>query len=51
VKSPILMITTESERSNVIAAIQAGANNYLAKPFTNEDFVAKFQQVVGVQAG
>jgi two-component system, chemotaxis family, chemotaxis protein CheY len=36
VNTPILMVTTESERSNVVKAIQAGANNYLVKPFTGE---------------
>jgi two-component system chemotaxis response regulator CheY len=32
--TPIIMITTEAERSRVIAAIQAGCNDYLVKPFT-----------------
>ncbi len=38
IKTPILMVTTESERANVISAVQAGANNYLVKPFTSESF-------------
>jgi two-component system chemotaxis response regulator CheY len=50
IKSAVMMITTESERANVIQAIQAGANNYLAKPFTKEDFQAKFNQMLGVPA-
>lgn len=50
IKTAILMITTESERSNVITAIQAGANNYLAKPFTSDDFAVKFKQVTSVPA-
>jgi len=32
--SPIIMVTTESERSRVVEAIKAGVNNYLVKPFT-----------------
>ncbi len=31
---PIVMITTEAERSQVIEAVQAGASDYLIKPFT-----------------
>jgi two-component system chemotaxis response regulator CheY len=30
---PIVMITTETERSHVVEAIQAGINDYLVKPF------------------
>ncbi len=33
-KTPIIMVTTEAERSRVIQAIQAGINNYVVKPFT-----------------
>ena len=44
--TPILMVTTEGERANVIAAIQAGANNYLVKPFTGEDIRDKISQMI-----
>jgi two-component system, chemotaxis family, chemotaxis protein CheY len=33
---PIVMITTEGEKSRVIQAIQAGVTDYLVKPFTAE---------------
>ena len=33
---PIVMITTEAEKTAVITAIKAGANNYIVKPFTPE---------------
>lgn len=33
---PVIMITTEAEKANVITAIKAGANNYIVKPFTPE---------------
>jgi len=46
--TPILMVTTEGERANVVAAIQAGANNYLAKPFTGESLREKIEQLVPV---
>jgi two-component system chemotaxis response regulator CheY len=46
IKTPIIMVTTEAERSNIIRAIQAGANNYLTKPFSKQDFQAKIQQTI-----
>jgi two-component system chemotaxis response regulator CheY len=33
---PVVMVTTEAEKSNVVTAIKAGANNYIVKPFTPE---------------
>ena len=33
---PIMMVTTESEMSQVAKALEAGANEYLMKPFTKE---------------
>lgn len=50
IKSPIMMVTTEGEKTNVITAIQAGANNYLVKPFTPEDFAQKFNQMLAATA-
>jgi two-component system chemotaxis response regulator CheY len=32
--TPLIMVTTEAERSRVIDAIRAGVNNYVVKPFT-----------------
>ncbi|MCU0688161.1 MAG: response regulator [Phycisphaerales bacterium] len=32
--TPLIMVTTESEKSRVIEAIKAGVNNYVIKPFT-----------------
>ena len=32
--TPIIMVTTESERARVVEAIKAGVNNYVVKPFT-----------------
>jgi two-component system chemotaxis response regulator CheY len=44
-KTPIMMVTTEGEKTNVVKAVQAGANNYLVKPFTPEDFATKIAQM------
>ncbi len=38
---PFMMLTAESERKKVEAAIQAGVSNYLVKPFTAETLLAK----------
>jgi len=49
-KTPICMVTSEAEKANVVAAIQAGANNYLVKPFTAEGFQEKLQQLLAIGA-
>lgn len=43
---PIMMVTTESERENIIKAIRAGAMNYLVKPFTIEELMQKILECV-----
>ncbi len=40
-KIPLLMVTTEAEKSRVITAIKAGVNNYVVKPFTAETLSEK----------
>lgn len=37
----ILMVTSETERDQVIRALDAGANEYLMKPFNKDVLVAK----------
>ncbi len=31
---PIIMVTTEGGKAEVITALKAGVNNYIVKPFT-----------------
>ena len=38
---PIVMITTEAEKSRVVEAVEAGVTDYLVKPFTTEMLVNK----------
>ena len=45
-KVPVIMCTTEAEKSRVIQAIQAGANNYVVKPFTGEALAEKIKQTM-----
>jgi two-component system chemotaxis response regulator CheY len=45
---PVTMVTTESERVRVIDAIKSGAKNYVTKPFTQEQLIAKIQESLGM---
>ncbi len=38
---PVMMVTTQGQRSNIVAAIRAGAANYLTKPFTVTELETK----------
>jgi len=38
---PVMMVTTESQKTSIIAAVRAGANNYLTKPFTVQELESK----------
>lgn len=49
-KVPIIMITTEAEKSRVVQAIQAGVTDYLVKPFTPETLRAKLDKHVAMTA-
>lgn len=37
----VIMVTTETERDQMVAALEAGANEYIMKPFTKEVLVNK----------
>jgi two-component system chemotaxis response regulator CheY len=45
--TPFIMVTAESKTENVIAAKQAGVNNYIVKPFNAETLKSKLQAVIG----
>ena len=44
---PFIMITAESKTENVVAAKQAGVNNYIVKPFNAETLKTKMTAVLG----
>ena len=46
-KVPFIMVTAESKTENVIAAKQAGVNNYIVKPFSAETLKGKLTSVIG----
>ena len=37
----VMMVTTETEATQMVSALDAGANEYLMKPFTREALVEK----------
>lgn len=45
--TPFIMVTAESKTENVIAAKQAGVNNYIVKPFNAETLKGKMEAVLG----
>lgn len=45
---PVMMLTTESEGARVMGFIQAGAANYLMKPFSDMDLAAKIASCLGL---
>ena len=45
-KTPLVMVTTEAEKTRVVDAIKAGVNNYVIKPFTPEMLTEKLQQTL-----
>ena len=46
---PFIMITAESKTENVIAAKQAGVNNYIVKPFNAQTLKSKIEAVFADQ--
>ncbi|OPX19563.1 MAG: hypothetical protein BZ151_08445 [Desulfobacca sp. 4484_104] len=42
---PVLMVTAEGMKESVIAAVKAGVDNYVVKPFTAETLSEKLEQV------
>jgi two-component system, chemotaxis family, chemotaxis protein CheY len=44
---PILMVTTEGAKDDVIEALTRGATSYIVKPFTPETLNTKLKEVLG----
>lgn len=44
---PVIMVTTEADRHHVLAAVKAGANNYVVKPFEAATIREKVEAVLG----
>jgi two-component system chemotaxis response regulator CheY len=46
---PIIMVTTEGGKAEVVTALKAGVNNYIVKPFTPQVLKEKLAAVFGVE--
>lgn len=46
---PIIMVTTEGGKTEVITALKAGVNNYIVKPFTPQVLKEKLAAVLGTE--
>lgn len=46
-KLPFIMVTAESKTENIIAAKQAGVDNYIVKPFSAQTLKTKMASVLG----
>ncbi len=45
-KLPVLMLTAEAKREQIIEAAQAGVNGYIIKPFTAETLKEKLDKIL-----
>lgn len=44
-ETPVLFVTAEAQKENIIQAVQAGASNYIVKPFTAEVLKEKMEKI------
>ena len=42
---PVLMVTAEAQKENIVEAVQAGVSNYIVKPFTAEIMQEKMAKI------
>ncbi len=42
---PVLMVTAEAQKENIVEAVKAGVNNYVVKPFTPETMKEKIDKI------
>ncbi|MVW70020.1 MULTISPECIES: chemotaxis response regulator CheY [unclassified Bordetella] len=49
-KLPVLMVTAEAKKENIVAAAQAGANGYVVKPFTAAVLEEKLSKIFSKMA-
>ena len=44
-KMPVLMVTAEADKENILAAAKAGVNDYVIKPFTAQTLADKIKKI------
>ncbi|MDR2401779.1 MAG: response regulator [Deferribacteraceae bacterium] len=47
-ETPILMITTEAAKEDILTALRSGVNNYVVKPFTPDTLQEKVFKLLGL---
>lgn len=45
---PILMVTTEAAKEDILTALRSGVNNYVVKPFTPDTLKEKVYKLLGL---
>ncbi|WP_374360068.1 response regulator [Pseudoduganella danionis] len=45
-KMPVLIVTAEGKRDNILSVAQAGADGYIVKPFTSATLKDKIEKIV-----
>jgi two-component system chemotaxis response regulator CheY len=48
-KLPVLMVTAEAKREQIVEAAQAGVNGYVVKPFTAQTLKEKIDKILASQ--
>ena len=48
---PILLLTAKSEVDDKVEGLDAGANDYLAKPFHSKELLARIRAIIRTQTG
>ena len=44
---PVMMVTTEGQKENIVMAVKAGASHYMTKPFAMEDLIKRILECMG----
>lgn len=50
-KLPVLMLTAEAKRQQIVEAVQAGVDGYVIKPFTAVTLKEKIDKILAARAG
>jgi DNA-binding response OmpR family regulator len=46
-KTPVIMLTAKAQRTDVIAGLKTGANDYVVKPYKFAELLAKVKNLIG----
>jgi two-component system, chemotaxis family, chemotaxis protein CheY len=49
-KLPVLLVTAEAKREQIVEAAQAGVNGYVVKPFTAQTLKEKIEKILSARA-